>query len=119
MDALFQEQQAEEVRMLAAERHARAVGAFEGAMYEARGYYRPQADCIMFTRNPVPFCAVCRRALTAVIDLYAAGGQGSPSADDTQAPGSRLQAPGLVRLQASLRSEAFAWSLEPEARSLI
>ena len=32
-------------------------------MYEARGYYRPQADCVMFTRNEVPFCAVCRRAL--------------------------------------------------------
>jgi hypothetical protein len=70
MDALFRAQQEEETRMLAAERHASAVGAFEGAMYEARGYYRPQADCIMFTRNPVPFCAVCRRALSRVIDLY-------------------------------------------------
>jgi len=72
MDALFREQQAAEMRMLAAERHAHDVGAFEGAMYEARGYYRPQADCIMFTRNPVPFCAVCRRALSRVIDLYSA-----------------------------------------------
>ena len=44
-------------------------------MYEARGYYRPQADCIMFTRNAVPFCAVCRRAISRVIDLYAPGGQ--------------------------------------------
>jgi hypothetical protein len=70
MDALFTQQQKEEVRMLAAEKYAKAVGAFEGAMYEARGYYRPQADCIMFTRNPVPFCAVCRRALSRVIDLY-------------------------------------------------
>ena len=50
--------------------HAHAVGAFEGAMYQARGYYRPQADCVMFTRNEVPFCAVCRRALSTVIDLY-------------------------------------------------
>ena len=25
------------------------VGAHEGAMYEAQGYYRPQADCLMFT----------------------------------------------------------------------
>ncbi len=24
-----------------------------------------------FTRDPVPFCAVCQQALTAVIDLYA------------------------------------------------
>jgi IgA Peptidase M64 len=71
MDALFTQQQEEEVRMLAAEKYAKAVGAFEGAMYEARGYYRPQADCIMFTRNPVSFCAVCRRALARVIDLYA------------------------------------------------
>jgi hypothetical protein len=73
MDALFRSQQAEETQMLGAERHAGAVGAFEGAMYEARGYYRPQADCIMFTRDKVPFCAVCRRAITRVIDLYSYG----------------------------------------------
>ena len=48
------------------------VGAFEGANYEATGYYRPQADCVMFTRDEVPFCAVCQRALSRVIDLYAA-----------------------------------------------
>ena len=46
------------------------VGAFEGANYEARGYYRPQADCIMFTRDNVPFCPVCRRAIEQILDLY-------------------------------------------------
>jgi hypothetical protein len=46
------------------------VGAFEGAMYEARGYYRPQLDCMMFTRDPVGFCAVCRRAIERVIAMY-------------------------------------------------
>lgn len=71
MDALFREQQAEETTLLEAGPHAHAVGAFEGANYEAKGYYRPQADCVMFTRNEVPFCAVCRRALERVIDLYA------------------------------------------------
>jgi hypothetical protein len=71
MDALFRAQQAEDVRLLRAGPHGAAVGAFEGAMYEASGYYRPQADCIMFTRDEVPFCAVCRRALERVIDLYA------------------------------------------------
>jgi hypothetical protein len=71
MDALFRAQMAEDSRLLGAGAYASAVGAFEGAMYEARGYYRPQADCIMFTRDPVPFCAVCRRALERVIDLYA------------------------------------------------
>lgn len=71
MDALFVRQRDEEEARLGAERHAAAVGAFEGANYEARGYFRPQADCIMFTRNRVPFCAVCRRAIERVIDLYA------------------------------------------------
>jgi hypothetical protein len=49
------------------------VGAFEGALYEATGYYRPQADCIMFTRADA-FCAVCRRAIERVIDLYSRPG---------------------------------------------
>jgi len=70
MDALFRVQQTEETRLLGAGTYAHAVGAFEGAMYEAHGYYRPQVDCVMFTRNAVPFCAVCRRALEKVIDLY-------------------------------------------------
>jgi hypothetical protein len=74
MDALFREQQAIETKMLSAERYAAKVGAFEGALYEARGYYRPQVDCVMFSRNEVPFCAVCRRGISRVIDLYAAGG---------------------------------------------
>ena len=35
-----------------------------------KGYYRPQANCIMFTRT-TGFCAACRRAIERVIDLYA------------------------------------------------
>ena len=71
MDALFRRQKAEETKMLAGEAYAGKVGAFEGAMYEANGYYRPQVDCIMFSRNDVPFCAACRRAIEQVIGLYA------------------------------------------------
>jgi len=70
MDALFREQQAQEKVLFAKERHSKSVGAFEGAMYESRGYYRPQIDCIMFSRNEVPFCAPCRRAISRIIDLY-------------------------------------------------
>jgi hypothetical protein len=47
------------------------VGAFEGAGYEAKGLYRPEADCIMFTRDPVGFCRVCRHAISRIIDQYA------------------------------------------------
>jgi hypothetical protein len=71
MDALFREEQGLMTRLLGGSAHAGRVGAFEGAMYEATGYYRPQVDCIMFTRDEVGFCAVCRRAIEKVIDLYA------------------------------------------------
>jgi hypothetical protein len=38
-----------------------------------RARVRPQADCIMSTRDNVPFCAVCRRAIDVIIDLYSRG----------------------------------------------
>lgn len=70
MDALFREQMAHDTALLGKGAHAGVVGAFEGANYEAKGFFRPQADCIMFTRDEVPFCAVCRRAIERVLDLY-------------------------------------------------
>ncbi len=72
MDALFLAQQKEETALLSRQPWAGKVGAFEGANYEATGFYRPEIDCVMFTRDPVPFCAVCQRALSRVLDLYAA-----------------------------------------------
>ena len=71
MSALFKEQQAFETELLGGASTAGSVGAFEGANYAARGFFRPQIDCVMFTRDLVPFCAVCRRALERVIDRYA------------------------------------------------
>ena len=70
MDALFQTQKDHETAELGKEKYAKNVGAFEGAMYEARGYFRPQVDCIMFTRNDVPFCKICEKTLSQIIDLY-------------------------------------------------
>jgi hypothetical protein len=70
MDALFLEQRDKESKMLGGAEHAAQVGAFEGANYEAKGYFRPQADCVMFTRDQVPFCKVCQHAIERVIDLY-------------------------------------------------
>jgi hypothetical protein len=72
LEALFREERDFTTRLLGAHAHAGRVGAFEGALYEVTGYYRPQSDCIMFTRDEVGFCAVCRRAIERVIDLYAA-----------------------------------------------
>jgi len=71
MNALFREQENWEKQFLGSEQYAGKVGAFEGASYEAHGLYRPEADCIMFTRNPVGFCRVCSRAIARIIDLYA------------------------------------------------
>jgi hypothetical protein len=71
MEALFREELGKMTTLLGSGPSAGKVGAFEGALYEAKGYYRPQPDCIMFTRDEVGFCAVCRRAIERVIGLYA------------------------------------------------
>ncbi len=69
IDALFSEQKSREEKTFAEEKYAGKVGAFEGANYEAKGYYRPQVNCIMFTRTDY-FCQVCRAAIERVLDLY-------------------------------------------------
>jgi IgA Peptidase M64/Peptidase M64 N-terminus len=69
MEALFQEERQMDQRQFPAETFFGKVGAYEGARYEARGFYRPEVDCIMFTRSQ-QFCTVCRRALGRVIDTY-------------------------------------------------
>src|SRR6266403_1460290 len=70
MDELFRKEREKEDAMLGSQKYAGKVGAFEGANYQAKGYYRPEVDCIMFTRHKT-FCAVCRRAIERVIGMYA------------------------------------------------
>lgn len=50
--------------------YAGKVGAYEGAAYESRGLYRPEAECIMGVRKVIDFCRVCQRALQRAIDLH-------------------------------------------------
>ncbi|MBV9495601.1 MAG: peptidase M64 [Acidobacteria bacterium] len=71
MDELFRRELVWETKFLGDQKYAGKVGAFEGAGYQATGLYRPQADCIMFTRDEVGFCKVCKRAIERVIDEYA------------------------------------------------
>ena len=71
MSALFREERAYTARLLQSSSHAHAVGAFQGAKHDARAFYRAQLDCVMFTRDEVPFCRVCQRALDQAIDLHA------------------------------------------------
>jgi hypothetical protein len=70
MNALFREQQTWEESFMDSQKFAGKVGAFEGASYETKGLYRPEVDCIMFTRTPAGFCQVCRRGIERIIDLY-------------------------------------------------
>jgi hypothetical protein len=70
MEALFREVKSSTAPLLAGELYAAKVGAFEGSSYQAKGLYRPQVDCIMFTRNPSHFCRVCERALERTIDTF-------------------------------------------------
>lgn len=70
MDALFREDLAHTNALFAQQKYRSAVGAFEGANYEASGYYRPAMQCIMFDRSE-QFCPVCQDGISAIIDLYA------------------------------------------------
>ncbi|HEY5609627.1 MAG TPA: IgA Peptidase M64 [Thermoanaerobaculia bacterium] len=71
MDDFFDEVKASDTSLLGGQKWAGKAGAFEGASYEAKGLSRPEADCIMFTRDDVGFCRVCRRGIERVIDQYA------------------------------------------------
>ena len=70
MNDLFKKELARTTELLDGPAVKGKVGAYEGANYEARGYYRPQTDCIMFTRDEVGFCKICRRAIERIIDIY-------------------------------------------------
>ncbi len=70
MNALFTEELNWSTPFLGGMTHSHKVGSFEGAAYESKGLFRPEADCIMFTRDEVGFCRVCQRAIARIIDMY-------------------------------------------------
>lgn len=69
MSALFKEDLHYNNALFSKAPHQHVVGAFEGANYEAKGYYRPEMQCIMFDRSD-SFCHVCSDAISTIIDLY-------------------------------------------------
>ena len=70
MSALFREDLAHTKELFSKAQYRNAIGAFEGANYEASGYYRPAMQCIMFDRSE-QFCPVCQDGISEIIDLYA------------------------------------------------
>jgi hypothetical protein len=73
IDALLREELQQEATLLGSSQFAARVGAFEGANYAARGFFRPEVDCIMFSRSRAAFCHVCREAIQEILDLYSRG----------------------------------------------
>jgi hypothetical protein len=69
MNALFEEEKKKEDALFASDQYAGKVGAFQGANYDPKMYYRPMENCIMFTRTNF-FCDVCQHAIERVVDLY-------------------------------------------------
>jgi len=69
MEDLFISQMNQENKFFSGEQYKDVVGAFEGANYTPKGMYRPQLDCIMYTRHNV-FCKVCQRSIVNVIQQY-------------------------------------------------
>lgn len=70
MTRLFRDEMELEMKLFAGAEYKGKVGLFQGANYDARAFYRSEIDCIMFSRNKVPFCRVCRNALSAQIDRH-------------------------------------------------
>jgi len=70
MNKLFRDNQEIVEGMFSKAEHRDSIGAFEGAMYQAEGYFRSEHNCIMFTRT-TDFCRVCAAAIEQVIDEYA------------------------------------------------
>jgi hypothetical protein len=54
-------------RLLQAQPGYGQLGAYEGARYQARGMFRPEVDCRMFSRTARRFCAICQDTLAVVI----------------------------------------------------
>lgn len=44
------------------------IGAYEGAAYVSKGFYRPFQNCLM--RSDKPFCPVCTKEIIKMIDFY-------------------------------------------------
>ena len=69
MNMLFRDNQEIVEGMFSQAEYRDRIGAFEGAIYQAEGYYRSELNCIMFTRT-TDFCRVCAEAIEQVIDEY-------------------------------------------------
>jgi hypothetical protein len=69
MNALFRKERDFTSGLISKAPNRSVIGAFEGANYQASGYYRSEMECVMFSRID-RFCQVCSDAIEDIIDLY-------------------------------------------------
>ncbi len=46
------------------------IGAFEGAGYVEKGFYRPTVNCVMRSATAPDFCPVCKKAMQDIFEFY-------------------------------------------------
>lgn len=73
IERFFDEERRRQAALLAKGGNGRRVGLFEGANGHARGIYRSEVDCIMFSLQTDYFCAACSAALERMIDEHSRG----------------------------------------------
>lgn len=69
MNQLFDDNQTFVESLFSKHPNHHTVGAFEGANYQSKGYYRSSMNCVMFTRTK-DFCNVCSEAVEQMIDTF-------------------------------------------------
>ena len=85
------------------------VGLFEGAHYHSTGWYRPKLDCTMKSFG-VPFCEVCREALSLAIYQRVRPVDGfSPSSTVLFLASTQTQAFNISVLQPATHSLTIQW----------
>ena len=68
VEQLMQAEAGRQAALLAKNRDRRTVGLFEGAHGYAKGVFRSEVDCIMFSLQTDYFCGACLTAISSMID---------------------------------------------------
>jgi hypothetical protein len=72
VERFMETERARQSALLAKTDRTRLVGYYEGANGYARGAYRSEVDCIMFSLQTDYFCAACTAAIERMIDRHCA-----------------------------------------------
>jgi hypothetical protein len=69
IEALMQEERTRQSSLLG--KNARGIGLYEGGHGYAKGVFRSEPDCIMFSLQTDRFCSACTAALERMIEYHA------------------------------------------------